>query len=158
MEDPGRPIYAPPGLEFLGREPPSAARIESCPKRELGLSFLGQTYKGVSSEQQSSYFAEYRQGRIPGSPGLDDLRANANLGNAPSTIEVGSARRVLFASDASRSRDPQSSAAPQPEKARTGAGDLTGSTNRWAWFNVGQVAPALRVSFFLGPRAGGLLG
>ena len=96
------------------------------PKRELGLSSMKPTSKGVSSEQQSSYFAEYRQGRIPGSPGLDDLRANANLGNAPSTVEVGSTRRVLFTSDASRSRDPRSSDAPQAEKGWTGAGNPIG--------------------------------
>ena len=80
------------------------------------LSSLRQSANGVSSEERSSDFAEYRQGRIPGSPGLDELRANANLKNAPSTIGVGSTRRILFTSDAGANRDAKASGTSQLEK------------------------------------------
>ena len=79
-----RQVPTPPGLSFLGREPPSAARSWGPRKEVPDLASLRQVPKGVSSEERSAYFAEYRQGRVPGSPGLDQLRASANLGDAPS--------------------------------------------------------------------------
>ena len=104
-------VPTPPGLGFLGRVPPSAARALEPPKREL------LSAKGVSSEEKSSYFAEYRQGRVPGSPGLDQLRENAGLNNAPSRFSAGSTRRNLFSSDASWIRDPRASDRSGPDYA-----------------------------------------
>ena len=100
---------------FLGRESPSAARAWGPIKSEADLSALKQSSKGVSSEKRSAHFAEYRQGRIPGSPGLDELRASANLGNAPSTVGVGSTRRTLFTSDVGASRGAKVSCTSQLE-------------------------------------------
>ena len=104
------PTTTPPGLEFLGREPPSAARALGPPKREA------LSAKGVSSSERSSYFAEYRHGRVPGTPGLDQLRSQSNLVNAPSQFAVGSTKRTLFASDASWTRDLKGSGVSQPRK------------------------------------------
>ena len=82
MEDPGRPPHGPPGLEVLWRVPPSAARVTAPPKREM------LSAKVASSGVKSPYYSEYRQGRVPGSPGLDQLRAQANLANAPSQFSA----------------------------------------------------------------------
>ena len=89
-----RGVLPPPGLEFLGREPPSAARALAPPKREALSANL------VSSAERSSYFAEYRHGRVPGSPGLEQLRSQANLDGAPSHLSAGSTKWTLFPSDA----------------------------------------------------------
>ena len=61
--------------------------------------------KVASSGVKSPYYSEYRQGRVPGSPGLDQLRAQADLGNAPSQFSAGSTRKNLFDSEASAIRD-----------------------------------------------------
>ena len=42
-------------------------------------------------------------GRVPGSPGVDELRANAEMANVPSRTAVGETRRKLFGSDATSS-------------------------------------------------------
>ena len=77
--------FTPPGLGFLGCEPPSGARTWGPRKPTIDMSSFRQDGQGISSEERSTYFEEYRRGRIPGSPGLDQLRANANLPDAPSS-------------------------------------------------------------------------
>ena len=47
---------------------------------------------------------------------MDELRASANLGNAPSTVGVGSTRRTLFTSDVVASRDAEVSGTAPLEK------------------------------------------
>ena len=84
------------------------------------MSSLKQATRGVTSGERSSYFDEYRQGRVPGSPSLDELRAKANMENAPSRIGVGGTRRVLFTSDAGASRGSEQPDAQLREKAMTG--------------------------------------
>ena len=113
-------VPSPPGLAFLGREPPSAARSWGPRKEVADLSSLKQATRGVTSGERSSYFDEYRQGRVPGSPSLDELRAKANMENAPSRIGVGGTRRVLFTSDAGASRGSEQPDAQLREKAMTG--------------------------------------
>ena len=99
-----RPTATPPGLEFLGREPPSGALARPPPPstEELRRS-LRPDAGGLPSNERSHHFAEYGNGRVPGSPGGDELRANAEMANAPSRTAVGETRRKLFGSDATSS-------------------------------------------------------
>ena len=99
--DPGsdsasRPTSAPPGLEFLGREPPSRARIRRPPPAVADLQSLRPSPHGVASGVRSSHFAEYGKGRVPGSPSLEELRASASLASAPSNFSVESTRRTFL--------------------------------------------------------------
>ena len=83
--------------------------------------------------------AEYRQGLIPGSPELDQLRANANMANAPSRIGVDGTWGVLFTSDVGAVRDTQIPETAQPQKGLTGVGNAgaaavsTHASVQWDW-------------------------
>ena len=115
-------VPPPPGLTPLGVEPPLATRRWGPRKEVTEQSSLDQATRGVSSGARSSYFGEYRQDRVPGSPDLDQLRAETNVGEAPSRAGVGSTRRILFTSDASAGRGSQRPESFQPANAATGVG------------------------------------
>ena len=92
------PIPPAPGLEFLGREPPSGARVNRPVPVIANLGIPGHAAGGLPSGERSKHFAEYGKGRVPGSPSVDELRNKADLANAPSRVPVGGTRRVLFGS------------------------------------------------------------